>query len=116
MAAICPNCHKPEVVTYIVNDDGIHPSPCLECRASTITSGPYVSLTGATSCGTGGCAGSVRDEYSYDQQGRLRSLVRTQCPRCGTLKTNASSDATGPREHFMPDPRMRRVPSHHLGD
>ncbi|WP_318200371.1 hypothetical protein [Streptomyces sp. SCL15-4] len=84
MAAICPHCHLAETIAYVVNDGGLHPFPCLECNAGTLRSSPYGRLTGAAPCATGGCRGSVRDDYQYDAQGRLSRLERVGCRFCGS--------------------------------
>lgn len=116
MAAICPNCHLPEMIAYVVNDDGIHPFPCLECNASTVGSSSMGTLVGAARCTTDGCGGSVRDTYTYDTKGRLIRLDRQRCMFCGTNKTREANHAADPGEHRVPDPRLWRVASRHLGD
>ena len=109
MAAICPNCHHPEAVAFVVNDEGIHPFPCLECNAGTLRSSPRAYLAGSVPCATDGCRGSVRDDYLYDPKGRLSKLIRIACHFCGTDKTREVNHAAGPGEHRLPDPRLRRV-------
>lgn len=116
MAAICPNCHLPEMIAYVVNDEGIHPFPCLECNTGTVRSSPHGHLTGATPCATDGCQGSVRDDYLYDAKGRLSKLTRVTCGLCGTDKTKEVHHAADHREHRMPDPRLRGLAGRHLGD
>ncbi|MFE1192949.1 hypothetical protein ACFW6E_09125 [Streptomyces olivaceoviridis] len=115
MAAICPNCHLPEMIAYVLNDDGLHPFPCLECNTGPFRSTPHGHLTGATACATEGCQGSVRDEYQYDAKGRLSKLTRIACRFCGTDKTGVIKDAGSTPERSVPDPRLpgfegRRVP------
>ncbi|GGY72995.1 hypothetical protein GCM10010300_15450 [Streptomyces olivaceoviridis] len=105
MAAICPNCHLPEMIAYVINDTGVHPFPCLECSAGPFRSTPHGQLTGATACATDGCQGSVRDEYQYDAKGRLSKLTRIKCQFCGTDKTGVINAGSTP-ERVMPDPRL----------
>lgn len=116
MAAICPNCHQPETIAYVVNDEGIHPFPCLECNTGTLRSSPHGTLAGATPCATDGCQGSVRDDYLYDAKGRLTRLNRIKCQFCGTDKTRKVEHASNPGEHRLPDPRLRRIASGHMGN
>lgn len=117
MAAICPNCHLPEMVAYIVNDEGTHPLPCLNevCGVIVARSTPYGHLMGSAPCATSDCQGSVRDEYRYDANGRLSRLDRVRCQLCGTDKTEVIKHAGSTPERPLPDPRMpgiagRRVP------
>ncbi|MFF9003948.1 hypothetical protein [Streptomyces achromogenes] len=105
MAAICPNCHLPEMIAYVVNDDGLHPFPCLECNTGTVRSTPYGHLSGAAPCGTDGCQGSVRDDYQYDPKGRLLRLDRVRCRLCATDRTGALRAGSAP-ERAVPGPRL----------
>ena len=106
MAAICPNCHQHEAVAYVVNSEGIHPFPCMECNASTVRSNPLGTLLGAASCATEGCFGHVQDEYHYNTYGRLTRITRHSCRMCGTAKTGEHSHARGSFERTVPDPRL----------
>ncbi|MBX9392295.1 hypothetical protein K4749_01455 [Streptomyces sp. TRM72054] len=115
MAAICPNCHHPEAIAYVINDEGLHPFPCMECNTGTTRARPHGRLTGVTSCATDDCQGSVRDEYLYDTKGRLAELVRQACRFCGTTRTGVIKNAGSTPERAVPDPRLhgfqsRRVP------
>ncbi|MFF8447858.1 hypothetical protein ACF06Q_09175 [Streptomyces leeuwenhoekii] len=109
MAAICPNCHQPEAVAYVINEDGLYPFTCMECDASVIRSTPRGTLIGSVPCPTGGCTGSVRDAYVYDSTGRLTQLNRHRCLLCGTDQTRKAPHAADHREHAVPDPRMLRI-------
>lgn len=109
MAAICPNCHHPEAVAYVTNDEGLHPFPCLGCNTSTIRSTPLGTLVGAAICATPHCAGSVRDEYAYDHKGRLTRLDRKRCLICGSAQTREVSHAPDDAERPLSDPRLQRV-------
>ncbi|MEV7283608.1 hypothetical protein AB0O01_03400 [Streptomyces sp. NPDC093252] len=106
MAAICPNCHHPEAIAYLVNDEGIHPFPCLECNYGTTHSRHQVILSGAAACGTAGCHGSVADEYTYNAKGRLIRLSRQRCRLCGGHQTREVSYARSPAKRPVPDPRL----------
>jgi len=109
MAAVCPNCHAPEAIAYVINDDGVNPFPCLECNASTIRSNPRGTLLGSVPCPTEGCTGSVRDAYLYDSTGRLAQLIRQRCLLCGTDKTRKADHAPDDAERPLSDPRLQRV-------
>ncbi|MEU3526183.1 hypothetical protein AB0E62_20340 [Streptomyces sp. NPDC038707] len=110
MAAVCPNCHLPEMITYVVNDEGLHPFPCLECNTGTLRSSPYGHLSGAAPCVTDGCRGSVRDDYQYDAKGRLSRLDRIRCRLCGSDRTGGSHPA-GARDRAVPGPRLPGIAS-----
>jgi len=109
MAAVCPNCHSPEAVAYVINDTGVHPFPCMECNAGTTRSTPRGTLVGSVPCPTDGCTGSVRDAYEYDTTGRLSRIDRHRCLLCGTDKTRKADHAADNAERPLPDPRLQRV-------
>lgn len=110
MAAICPNCHRAEAVAYVINEDGVHPFPCLECHAGTIRSTPRGTLVGSVPCPTEGCTGSVRDAYVYDSTGRLAQVDRHRCLLCRTDRTRKTDHhAADQGERALPDSRMPGV-------
>ncbi|MFE2045739.1 hypothetical protein ACFXAZ_33450 [Streptomyces sp. NPDC059477] len=108
MAAICPDCHHPDAVAYLVNSEGIHPFPCLECNYNTIHSRHREILSGVAPCATPACTGSVSDDYVYNAKGRLTRLNRQRCHLCGSREAREAVQDRSRSTRPVPDPRVQR--------